>query len=64
MLYCRLVLKFGSSAMKTKKGMYLEVDVNQGFYVLLMCAFPSQPSLTQELKTVPQSCVDQKLSTR
>lgn len=64
MLYCHLVLKFGSSAMKTNKGMDLEADLNQGFYVLLMCAFPSQPSLTRELKTMPQSCADQKLSTR
>lgn len=64
MLYCYLMLKFGSSAMKTKKRMGLEVDVNQDFYVLLICAFPSQPSLTQELKTMPQSCADRKLSTR
>lgn len=64
MLYCHLVLKFGSSAMKTKNGMGLEVDVNQDFYVLLSCAFPSQPSLTRELKTTPQSCADRELSTR
>lgn len=64
MLCCHLVFKFGSSAIKTKKGMGLEGDVNQDFYALLTRAFSSQPSLTRELKTLPQSCADQELSTR
>lgn len=63
-LYCHLVLEVGSSTMKTKKTAVLGADVNQDFDVLLSFAFPSQPSLTQELKTTPQSCADRKLNTR
>lgn len=50
--------------MKTNKRVVLEVVVNPDFDVLLSFAFSSQPSLIQELKTMPQSCADQKLSTR
>lgn len=63
-LCCHLLPEFGSSSTKTKKRVFLEVDVNQDFDALLSFAFPSQPSLTQELKTTPQSCADRKLSTR
>lgn len=63
-LYYHLVLELGSLTIKTKKKVVLEVGVNQDFDMLLSFAFPSQPSLTQELKTMPQSCADRKLSTR
>lgn len=63
-LYCHLVLEFEPSTMKTIKRVVLEVVVNPDFDVLLSFAFSSQPSLMQELKTMPQSCADQKLSTR
>lgn len=59
------MLELGSSTTKEKKGkVFLEVGLNQDFDVLLSFAFPFQPSLTRELKTMPQSCADRKLSTR
>lgn len=58
------MFEFGPSTMKTKKRVILEVGVNQDFDVLLSFAFSSQPSLTQELKTMPQSCADRKLNIR
>lgn len=63
-LYSHLMLVFGSSDTETKDRAVLEVDMSQDFVVLLSFVLPFQPSRTQELKTMPQSCAGRKLSTR
>lgn len=53
--------------LETKDRAILEVDMSQhskDFVVLLSFVLPFQPSQTQELKTMPQSCAGRKLSTR